>query len=66
MRISHAHDVQLRQLMLCKYPDCVKNTQELNEHGYTVPGTHWNTQYPDCVRNIHVVNGRSYTVPGTH
>jgi len=52
--------------MLCVYPDCVKNTQEVNKCIYAVLGTHWNRRYPDCVRNIRVVNGHGYTLPGTH
>jgi len=26
----------------CEYPDYLKNTQEVNGHGYAVPGTQWN------------------------
>ena len=65
MRISCAV-APANLLRLCEYPDCVKNIQELKEHVYTVPDTHWNTLYPDCARNIHVVNGRGYTVPVIH
>ena len=48
MQISRAHHVQLRQLVLCEYPDCVKNKQQMNERVYALLGTQWNTLYPDC------------------
>jgi len=51
----------LRQLVLCVYPNCVKNIQK-GTSVFTqfcirteIHGTH-------TVRNIHVVNGRGYTV----
>ena len=53
----------LRQLVLCVYPNCVKNIQK-GTSVFTqfcirteIHGTH-------TVRNIHVVNGRGYTLPG--
>jgi len=57
------------------YPDCIKNTKEVNERLYAVLQqqqqhavlrTHGNALYPDCLKIIQDVNERVYTVPGTH
>jgi len=38
VQISRVHHMQLRQLVLCEYPDCVKSIQEVNEHVFALLG----------------------------